>query len=289
MKKIGLLGYGYTASYFAQLLVHEGYTVWGTSRKVASLQYALPAGVDIIGFNLDSISTSMLDTSFLLISTPPTDAGFDPSLTLLKDMLIANKSNIQWIGYLSSTGVYGDHQGGWVDEMSACYPNTTRAINRLSAENAWLSLFDSECLPIMIFRLSGIYGPGRNVLERLKAGKNSTVFKQGQYFSRIHVADICQALFQSMLSPMPREIINLTDDCPSSAHEVDCFAADLLQISKPELIPYGQDSLSSRAKEFYQSNRRVSNAKLKKNILPDLKYPSYQEGLKAILSGERFV
>lgn len=289
MKKIGLLGYGYTASYFAQLLVHKGYEVWGTSRDTTSLQYEVPPGAEIIDFNLNDISKHMSNTSFLLISTPPTEFGLDPSLALLKDLIIANKKNYQWVGYLSSTGVYGDHQGKWVDETSPCYAKTARTKNRLLVEKALLSLCDSEGLPIMIFRLSGIYGPQRNALERLRAGKNTTVFKKGQYFSRIHIADICSALFQSMLSPMPREIVNISDDYPSSVHEVDQFAADLLTLEKLRLIPYKQASLSPMAKAFYESNRRISNSKLKHTILPKLIYPTYKEGLNAIFSGENSV
>lgn len=282
MKKVGLLGYGYTASYFARLLTHEGYEVWGTSRDRAALKYEVPVGAKIIDFNLDDISQSMLGTDFLLISTPPTDAGVDPSFTLLHDLLIENKESYQWIGYLSSTSVYGNHQGHWVDESSPCYAKATREKNRLAAEKDWLSLFDAEGLPVMIFRLSGIYGPGRNALARLRMGKSTSIYKEGQYFSRIHVADICQALFLSMLTPSPGDIVNISDDYPSCAHEVDEFAASLLQVEIPQLIPYFQASLSPMAKSFYENNKRVSNAKLKRTILAKLKYPTYKEGLKAI-------
>lgn len=281
-----MLGYGYTASYFAQLLVREGYEVWGTSRDAASIQFEVPSGVQITDFNLNDISKYMLNTSCLLVSAPPTDSGLDPSLALLRELIISNKDSVQWIGYLSSTGVYGDHQGEWVDETSPCYAKTARTRNRLSAEKAWLSLYDTEGLPVTVFRLSGIYGPCRNALDRLRAGKTTTVFKKGQYFSRIHVADICSVLLQSILSPMPGEIINVSDDHPCGAHEVDQFAADLLQLERPQLIPYDQASLSPMAKEFYESNRRVSNAKLKHTILGKLRYPTYKNGLNAILSGE---
>lgn len=287
MSHIGIVGYGYTASHFAKTLVAKGYRVWGTSRTPAALKHNAPHGVSIIPFERDAILSHLDKTAYLLISTPPTETVDDPSFALLHDALLEKKDSLKWIAYLSSTGVYGDHQGGWVNETSICRAKTTRAIQRLSAEKAWLSLYHQAELPVMAFRLSGIYGPGRSALNRLAAGKKTTVFKSGHYFSRIHVDDICGALYQSMLSPTPGEIINLSDDHPSSGHDVDQFAADLVQHKKLECIPYENASLSPMAQSFYSSNKRVSNAKLKQLLYPSLKHPSYKEGLTSLLLGEK--
>lgn len=284
--KIGILGYGYTASFFADLLIQAGYEVWGTSRDASALQQTVPSDVKIIDFNRDHITRLLPETSGLLISTPPDDSGVDPALALLGDTLIENNETLKWVGYLSSTGVYGNHDGRWVDETSSCHPHSSRARSRFTAENAWLSLADEAGLAVVIFRLAGIYGPGRNALQRMKAGKSSTVYKEGQYFSRIHVADIALALMQSLRSPTPGETFNLADDLPCNTCDVDNFAADLLHLDRPEMIPYDKASLSDMAREFYESNRRVSNAKLKRILLSQLQYPSYKEGLRSILSSE---
>ena len=287
--KIGLLGYGYTASFFSQWLVKEGYCVWGTSRDKTALPHFVPSSVNIIKFDDDEIKRWMMGTIGLLISIPPSKMGDDPAFTILHDHMVSNKSTLQWIGYLSSTGVYGDHQGHWVTEQSLCAPTTTRAKNRQLTEKLWLSLYTMHGLPVMIFRLSGIYGPGRNVLDRLRLGKHTSVLKKGHYFSRIHVRDICNTLLQSMLLPAPGSIFNVSDDCPSAAYEVEVFASDLLRIERPSLVPYQEAFLSAKARAFYEDNRRVSNAKLKFHLVPQLCYPSYKEGLRALLLSQNRV
>ena len=284
--KVGLVGYGYTASFFAQALVRAGYEVWGTTRNKALLRYDVPTGVEIISFTRADIQQQMKDTAFLLVSVPPSDDGADPFLVLFKELLTTNKTPIQWIGYLSSTSVYGDHEGRWVNENAICAPMATRATNRLSVEKQWLSLYKSDDLPVMIFRLSGIYGPGRNALQRIREGKKTSVLKKGQYFSRIHIDDICSALHQSILTPLPGDIINLSDDCPCNSYHLDNFAADLLKLERPRLIPIQEASLSVMAQEFYKTNKRVDNNKLKKTLLPHLRYPTYKDGLKAINAEE---
>ncbi len=280
--KIGLLSYGYTGHHFAQLALSKGHKLWGTSRDVGALPYDVPAGVDLVSFAEKPIANCLQDTEGLLLSIPPAAQGAD-ALVMLRPLILQHKHKLRWLVYLSSTGVYGDHQGAWVDESSPCYAKTLRARNRLAAEQACLALYEAYGLSVMIFRLAGIYGPGRNALERFKKGKNTSVFKPGQYFSRIHVMDIAVALLQSLISPMPGEIFNLADDVPCAAHEVDAFAAQLLQQEEPALIPYEQANLSPMAQEFYASNRRVSNKKLKHYWLPTLRYPSYKEGLLALV------
>ncbi len=269
--------------FFAHLMEASGHQVWGTSRNVSALKHSVPAGVEIIGFNHEEILRCMEGTTCFLISTPPNDSGHDSSFSIMKELILERKKQCHWIGYLSSTGVYGDHQGAWVDESSQCLAESNRAKKRVLAEKSWLSLYEVEGLPVNVFRLSGIYGPGRNAIERIRAGKNTSVLKEAQYFSRIHVTDICEALFQSMLLPMPGEIFNLSDDYPCNSCEVDAYAADLLGVERLIVIPYEVAELSPMAQEFYQSNRRVSNAKLKKTLLPKLRYPTYKEGLDSIL------
>jgi nucleoside-diphosphate-sugar epimerase len=287
--KVGLLGYGYTASYLAKLLVEVGCEVWGTSRDVSVLKSPVARCVDIVNFNRHDISTKLLNTQYILSSIPTSKVGEDAVLDELGELLVLHKDHLRGVGYLSSTSVYGDHQGGWVDESSECYAKTERAKNRLSAEQAWMSLCSNDGLPVMIFRLSGIYGPGRNVLDRLRLGKRVSAIKDGQYFSRIHVYDICAALYQSIISPMPGEIFNLSDNLPAASSDVDCFAADLLGVNRPRLVSYQEAGLSSMAKEFYASNRRVCNDKMRKHYLPELRFPTYKEGLDSILLREDIV
>lgn len=287
--KIGILGYGYTANSFAHTLIQNGHRVWGTSRNADAIPYAVPSEVEIISFEKSVVEDYFSDTTHLLICTPPNEIQGCPALHYFRDLIVSKKKQLRWIGYLSSTGVYGDHQGAWVDEKSPCRPNTERTQIRLSAEQSWLSLYEQAQLPIIIFRLSGIYGPKRNALARLTAGKNTSIKKEAHYISRIHVDDICTALYNSLRSPMPGHIFNLADDHPCPSYEVDLYAAHCLAIEPPKLLPFDSASLSPMAQSFYQSNKRVNNSKLKQYLVKQLKYPSYEDGLQGMLNGEKYL
>ncbi len=217
----------------------------------------------------------------LLISIPPDQHG-DPLIPYIKEIL-PKLSHLKWLGYLSSTGVYGNHHGNWVDERSETHPTSPQAKARLKAEQKWLKLGEKSNLPVHIFRLAGIYGPGRNVLEDLRAGKAQCVFKEGVVFSRIHVEDIVQALNASMKKPQPGRIYNIADNEPAPSHEVIAYGAELLGMKPPPLIPFEQASLSSRGCSFYQDSKRVRNDRLVNELVPALLFPTYKEGLRSLL------
>lgn len=283
--KVGLIACGYTASYFAQLLT-PSHTLWASSRQPDALRESLPDSVEVIATEKAALSAAIADSDALLISAPPLPDGRDPILAEIRTSLLQHQNKLRWIAYLSSTGVYGDHAGDWVDENSVCQPSTEQAKNRLAAETAWRELYEQAAKPVVIFRLAGIYGPGRNSIERIQKGKRTCVYKAGQFFSRIHVFDICQALLESLKAPEAGEIYNLADDLPCNSVEVDRFAAELAGVEPPTLLPFEQAELSDMARHFYQSNRRVSNAKVKSQLLSALRYPTYKEGLAAILRGD---
>lgn len=262
------------AQAFCKSLPEGSYT--GTSR--------LPAG-DLLKFDgTNPLSLEMLyEHSHILVSIPPHEGG-DLVLKLHKQDLI-NHPNLQWIGYLSSTGVYGDKQGGWVDEASPCEPSDPITEARYGAEKQWLATYEENGLPVHIFRLSGIYGPGRSMVERVLDGSAQRIHKAGQYFSRIHVDDIVQTLKASVAQPEPGEIYNLADDKPCSSQEIIEYVCDRLHRPYPPLVAFEHAELSPMARRFYHDNRRVANHKIKSKLGILLKYPTYVEGLESILEG----
>jgi nucleoside-diphosphate-sugar epimerase len=221
------------------------------------------------------------DVSHILLSVPPDDLG-DPVCDVMAEQ-IAGLPALKWIGYLSTTGVYGDLQGAWVDEHSPCNPSGVRGRRRMQAEAAWLNLYEKKNLPLHIFRLPGIYGPDRNQLVSLKSGKARRIVKPGQVFSRIHVADLASILMASMRNPNPGQIYNVADDEPAPPEDVVTFAAELLGVPPPSLQDFETAELSPMARSFYADSKRVSNVKIKSELGVSLKYPTYKEGLAALL------
>lgn len=259
-KRLFCFGFGYTAHALAAVVS--------------------PVGWEIIGTHRDSFYTTIPETTtHLLISIPPSDTG-DSVLLHYKDALL-KLPDLEWVGYLSTTGVYGNTEGAWVDESSPVCPPNLRLENRVLAEKQWLSCGD---LPVHIFRLAGIYGKGRSALDNMQQGTARRIAKDGQYFSRIHVEDIAQILYASITHPNSGAIYNVADDFPCSQEEVVSFAAQLLQMEPPPLIPFHEAALSDMARSFYSSNRRVRNDKIKQELGVTLRFPSYKEGLTAILS-----
>jgi len=221
-----------------------------------------------------------------LISVPPIPGIGDLILSNYSDLIKQYAAHIEWIGYLSSTGVYGNYQGNWVDESSICRPQSSSGILRLEAENAWLSYARYNKLPLHIFRLAGIYGPERNPLERIQSGKKYSIYKEGQMFSRVHVDDIVSILLASIKKTNPLSIYNVADDEPAASHVVDAYAASLLKQVPLPLILFEEASLSPKEQEFYLSNRRVSNEKIKRELNIVFRYPSFREGLSKIWSDD---
>lgn len=262
-------GYGYVARFLGGV---------GTSRSSAGAGKFIYSGGPFPKEILKAIQLSQ----FLLISIPPNE-GEDALVPFIRNSL-ASFSHLKWIGYLSSTGVYGDHQGKWVDENSPLQPTSTFGVARLRAESQWLQLREDTNLPVHIFRLAGIYGPERNVLNDLKRGNAKRIFKENTTFSRIHIADIVQTLKASMQAPYPGRIYNVADNYPSPSHEVIEYGAKLLGMNPPPLIPYESINLSSLARSFYEASKRISNKRLLDELVPKLLFPSYKEGLNALLN-----
>lgn len=260
-------GLGYTARSLARVLEPAGWRVIGTQRE-GGLRFERGRPLDPALF---------ADATHVLSSVPPDERG-DPVLAEHAADL-AQLGGVRWVGYLSTTGVYGDHAGGWVDEATPENPAGARGRRRVEAESGWRAL----PLPVHVFRLAGIYGPGRSQLDALRAGTAKRIDKPGQVFSRIHVDDIAAAVRLSMAAPRPGAIYNLADDEPAPPQEVVAYAAELLGAPPPPLIPFEQAELSPMAASFYAESKRVSNALTKRELGWRPRYPTYREGLRALL------
>lgn len=274
-----IFGFGYSAEFLAPKLVDMGFTIIGTTRDDHKLHQGQSLDVKLIDFKYEKIQIYLQQATHVLISVPPNATTKDPVLAQYSKLIMENSAHIQWLSYLSSTGVYGDYNGAWVDETSDCRPQGQQGKMRLEAETAWMDFAKTYHLPLHVFRLAGIYGPHRNALERIISGKPYSIVKPDHFFSRIHVADIASALIASIKAPKPLSIYNVADDEPAPAHCVDAYAATLLDRPPLPLIPYEEATLSPMEKEFYSNNRRVSNVKLKQELQLTFQYPSYREGL----------
>ena len=259
--KLLVFGLGYTVRALVRRLGPE-WTVAATSR----------AGDDGPLLPEDGFA----GVTHILISIPPGESG-DPTLGRYgRD--IAALRDLRWLGYLSTTGVYGTRDGGWVDESSELRPTSARTEHRAAAERQWLKL------GAHVFRLAGIYGPGRSVFDALRAGSAKRIDAGGQVFSRIHVDDIATVLLASIERPRPSAVYNVCDDEPAAQEVVVAQAAKLLGMAPPSLVPLAEAELSPMARSFWADNKRVSNALIKRELGVALAYPSYREGLAAVLA-----
>jgi nucleoside-diphosphate-sugar epimerase len=280
--KLIIFGFGYTSKTLARNLLESDASIVGTTRTMTPDFLQQFPSVKLLDFHADAIKAHLRESTHILISIPPVNAVGDIVLSTYAASLAEYTPNIKWIGYLSSTGVYGDHHGEWVNEESSCTPTRGHAMARYDAEQQWVKFSEANNLPLHIFRLSGIYGHNRNALVRIKQGKQHSIVKEGHFFSRIHVDDIVQVLTASMREPAPLSIYNVADDEPCASHLVDDYATNLLGIKPLVKIPFDQANMSVMEREFYASNRRVSNHKIKHSLHIMLKFPSYREGLSQI-------
>ncbi len=274
MQTLLSIGHGYSARALGRTLAAEGWRVVGTSRRVRHEQ-----GVEMRVWPGDDLSDVISEATHILTSAAPDDDG-DPVLPELGDAIAAAPAH--WVGYLSTTGVYGDHEGAWVDENAPLAPATERGQRRVEAEAAWRALG----VPLHIFRLAGIYGPGRGPFEKVRSGRARRIVKPGQVFSRIHVDDIAQVLAASIASPAPGAY-NVADDEPAPPQDVIAYAASLLDAPLPPEVPFEEAELSPMARSFYAESKRVRNDKIRNQLGVALLYPTYREGLQAILAAER--
>ena len=225
--------------------------------------------------------SALAGVTHLLLSIPPDQLGDPVFAEHARDLEALGE--LRWVGYLSTTGVYGDRGGGGVDETAALTPSGERGRRRAAAEAGWLDLCRRQGLPVHVFRLAGIYGPGRSALDTVRQGRAKRIDKPGQVFSRIHVADIVASLRASMARPAPGEIYNVCDDDPAPPEAVIAYACDLLGMPPPPLTPFASAELTPMARSFYDDNKRVANLRLKEALGVRLRYPSYKDGLRALM------
>lgn len=259
-------GYGYTAQRLGARLAARGIRVCGTTRDGRHGTLAYDGSIS------PALRSAMHQATHILISIPP-HAQEDS----LAHAIAQEATHCRWLGYLSTTGVYGDRQGRTVTERSALAPMDAQAQARVQAEQLWLAR------GAQVLRLSGIYGPGRSVFDSIAQGRAQRIVKAGHRFNRIHVDDIVQALWASMQAPTPAAIFNLADDAPAAQAEVMEYAHQLLRLPVPKTVPIEMASLSPQAARFWAASRHVDASKIKKYHGISWKYPSYREGLAAIL------
>ncbi|OBQ67212.1 SDR family oxidoreductase [Mesorhizobium erdmanii] len=261
-KHIVIFGAGYSGKAFSRASKGAA-EILGTTRseqKFASLRQAGIAPLLFDGALTDEIGEALRKATHLVMSVAPEEAG-DPVLNAAREA-ITGMPALEWIGYLSTVGVYGDYQGAWVDETAACRPVSKRSVMRVEAEQAWLKLGEQIDRPVAILRLSGIYGPGRNALVNLENGTARRLVKAGQVFNRIHCDDIAGALWQ-LVEASKGGIFNVTDDEPAPPQDVVAYAASLMGVEPPPEIPFDTAQLSPMARSFYGENKRVANAAIK--------------------------
>jgi len=277
MKTLLSLGHGYSAQALAARLIPQGWRVIGTTRTAAKAEAMRRAGVEPLLWPGDDLTDALAQATHLLCSIAPGDAG-DPVLAAHAAQIAA--APLQWVGYLSTTGVYGDHNGAWVDETTPLTPSTRRGHQRVLAETQWQAL----SLPLHIFRLAGIYGPGRGPFEKVRDGTARRIIKPGQMFSRIHVDDIAAVLEASIARPNPGMVYNVCDDEPAPPEDVIGHAAELLGLPLPPEVDYATAEMTPMARSFYAENKRVRNDRIRQDLGVVLRYPTYREGLAALLA-----
>lgn len=278
MKTLLSLGHGYSAQALAPALLKRGWRIVGTTRSEEKAAKLAQDGIDPVIW--PGTDLPLHEATHLLSSIGPGDDG-DPVLAVLTDDLRA-ATHLEWVGYLSTTGVYGDRDGGWVDETSPLDPGTERGQARVGAERDWQALG----LPLHIFRLAGIYGPGRGPFSKVRSGTARRIVKDNQVFSRIHVDDIAQVLLASIDRPNPGAVYNVCDDEPAPPEDVIAHAARLLGLPPPPEVRFEDADLSPMARSFYAESKRVRNDRIRQDLGVDLLYPDYRSGLAALLAAE---
>ena len=273
MTHLFCFGFGFTAEHLAKILPREAWQISGTTRKSESL--ASMAALDVRGYIFEQLQLIPSSVTHVLASIPPDETG-DPVVQKFGGQLA---KDFQWIAYLSTTGVYGDRQGGVVTEDSALNPTSKRARRRVLAESQW------RAFKAHIFRLPGIYGPGRSQLDALREGTAQRIVKEGQIFSRIHVEDIAGILEASIARPDAGRIYNVADNEPCPPQDVVTYAAELLGMQPPPEVAYEEAKLSPMAQTFYNDSKRVSNVRMKSELGYVLKYPNYRVGLRSLIAG----
>lgn len=274
------LGHGYSAQALARRLLPQGWHIIGTTRDAQGVARLNASGIEPLLWPGTSLLPALARATHILSSIAPGPQG-DPVLAEYSAAFAG--ADVGWVGYLSTTGVYGDHAGGWVDETTALTPGTERGRVRVIAERQWQALG----LPLHIFRLAGIYGPGRGPFEKVRDGTARLIIKSGQVFSRIHVDDIAQVLDASINRPAPGAIYNVCDDDPAPPQDVISHAAKLLGLPMPPAVDHDIAVMTPMARSFYAENKRVRNDKIKSDLGVRLIHPDYRSGLAALLAADQ--
>lgn len=277
------IGHGYSAAAVARRLLPLGWRVIGTTRSAAGAARLRGEGVEPHLWPGADLAALMAQATHVLSSVSP-DSGTDPVLAALDGRPVPR--GLVWAGYLSTTGVYGDHGGAWVDETAATRPESRRGQARLRAEAGWQALFAAADVPLAVFRLAGIYGPGRGPFQSVLDGTARRIVKPGQVFNRIHVDDIALAVTAAMAA-RAAGVFNICDDEPAAPQDVVCEAARLLGVEPPPAMPFDPARMSPMAASFYSENKRVRNDLAKSVLGVAWTYPTYREGLRALLAAER--
>ena len=281
-------GLGYSAKRLARRLLADGWQVSGTCRDADQAAALRAEGIHAHQFDGETPADRawLEGVTHILSSMPPSAAG-DPVLAGFADIL-ATRSDVTWVGYLSTTGVYGNTDGAWIDETAPVHAsrlaNVPRSRHRAKAERGWMALHENNGLPVHLFRLAGIYGPGRSPLDNIRDGKARRIDKPGHKFSRIHVDDIATVLMASMVRPNPGTIYNVCDDEPMEPATVTTFACELLGVEPPPMTPFDEaaKAMTPMGLSFWEDNRRVRNNRIKDELGVTLAYPTYREGLRAL-------
>ena len=279
--RLFIFGLGYSGLEIARLARAAGWTVAGTVTTADKAARLRADGIDAQPFDGSAplAAEDIASATHILCSIAPGTTG-DPALKQCADLM----GHARWLGYLSTTGVYGDTGGAWVDETATPRPTQPRSIERLATERAWQKLGEKIGAAVDVFRLPGIYGPGRSAIDQVKAGMARRIDKPGQVFSRIHIEDIAATVVAAMTTPHPGAIYNVVDDLPASSSDLIAYACELLGRPVPPAIPWVEiePTMSAMARSFYSENRRVKNDRLKSELGVALRYPTYREGLRAI-------
>ncbi len=275
-------GHGYSAKALGRILLQRDWRVIGTSRSEDKAAQLMAIGVEPRIWPGADMIPALDAATHLLLSAAPDEDG-DPVLRELRDEIAGRADQFQWVGYLSTTGVYGDHQGDWVDEDTPLTPATKRGIARMKAEADWASI---PGLPLHIFRLAGIYGPGRGPFSKVRSGTARRIIKEGQVFSRTHVADIAQVLDTSIRKPNPGATYNVCDDDPVPPEDVIAYAAELLGLPVPPAEDFETAEMTPMARSFYAESKKVRNDRIKDELGVKLLYPDFRAGLQALYAAE---
>jgi dTDP-4-dehydrorhamnose reductase len=284
MTTLLLLGYGYSAERIARRHLSRFGRIIATTRSEEKVAALKSCGIDAHVFDGHEVSpdlaVALRPVTHVVSSVPPSEDG-DTVLPVLGPEL-ARSPNLAVVGYLSTTGVYGDQLGAWVDESTPTSPNGPRGHRRLAAENQWRAFAEANGAASILFRLPGIYGPGKNALLQLRAGTAKRIVKPGQVFSRIHVEDLADTVVAALLKPSAGAVWNVADDEPAPPQDVVTFAAQLMGMEPPPAVPYDEAELSEMARSFWADNKRVSNRGIRERLGVALAYPTYREGLRAL-------